>query len=150
MPPPNLKLKRLQAIAKHYNAQLQKPIKLAQKKANLRNDLLTRKVSLYSKTDQLKNMVRRANTKATKLARAKQKAEKKKNNKIVANAGVTSKKKKRIAPVLVSPLAGAGAGASASASGGTIGQKNFKKKMSKMEKAYEKLHGKDANKNLAF
>ena len=138
MPPPQLKLKRLQAIAKSYNAQLQKPIRVAQKKANLRSDLLARKVSLYSKTDQLKNMVRRANSKATKLARAKQKAE------------TNKKKKKRIAPVLVSPLAGAGAGASASASGGTIGQKNFKKKMGKMEKAYETLQGKDANKNLAF
>jgi hypothetical protein len=68
-----------------------------------------------------------------------------------AGAGnVQKKKKKRIKPVLVSPLAPAGAGASASASAGTIGQKNFKKKMSKMKKAYQKLKGKDANKDLAF
>ena len=66
-----------------------------------------------------------------------------------AGAGM-AKKKKRIKPVLVSPLAGAGAGAPASASGGTVGQKNFAKKMSKMKKAYQKLGGKDANKDLAF
>ena len=65
-----------------------------------------------------------------------------------AGAGNENKKKKRIKPVLASPLAGAGA--LASASGGTVGQKNFAKKMSKMQKAYQKLGGKDANEDLAF
>jgi hypothetical protein len=67
-----------------------------------------------------------------------------------AGAGNGNKKKKRIKPVLASPLAGNGAGASASASGGTVGQKNFAKKVMKMDKAYQKLKGKDANKDLAF
>ena len=66
-----------------------------------------------------------------------------------AGAGM-AKKKKRIKPVLASPLGSSGAGALASASGGTVGQKNFAKKMSKMKKAYQKLGGKDANKDLAF
>ena len=67
-----------------------------------------------------------------------------------AGAGNGNKKKKRIKPVLASPLGNSGAGAPASASGGTVGQKNFAKKMSKMKKAYQKLGGKDANKDLAF
>ena len=67
-----------------------------------------------------------------------------------AGAGNGNKKKKRIKPVLASPLGNSGAGALASASGGTVGQKNFAKKMSKMKKAYQKLGGKDANKDLAF
>ena len=67
-----------------------------------------------------------------------------------AGAGNGNKKKKRIKPVLASPLGSSGAGALASASGGTVGQKNFAKKMSKMQKAYQKLGGKDANKDLAF
>lgn len=67
-----------------------------------------------------------------------------------AGAGMNKKKKKRITPVLVSPLASVGAGALPSASGGTVGQKNFKKKISKMNQAYQKLQGKDANKDLAF
>ena len=75
MPPPKLKLKRLQAIAKNYNAKLKKPIRLAQKKANLQSDLLARKVSLYSRTEQLKNIVRRANNKATNYDRVKRRAE---------------------------------------------------------------------------
>ena len=79
MPPPKLKLKRLQAIAKNYNAKLKKPIRLAQKKANLRSDLLARKVSLYSRTEQLKNIVRRANNKATNYDRVKRRAEKAKD-----------------------------------------------------------------------
>ena len=67
-----------------------------------------------------------------------------------AGAGNGNKKKKRIKPVLASPLGSSGAGALASASGGTVGQKNFAKKMSKMKKAYQKLGGKDANEDLAF
>ena len=67
-----------------------------------------------------------------------------------AGAGNENKKKKRIKPVLASPLGSSGAGAIASASGGTVGQKNFAKKMSKMKKAYQKLGGKDANEDLAF
>ena len=74
MPPPKLKLKRLQAIARNYNAKLKKPIRLAQKKANLRSDLLARKVSLYSRTEQLKNMVRRENNKATVYDKVKRRA----------------------------------------------------------------------------
>jgi hypothetical protein len=66
-----------------------------------------------------------------------------------AGAGM-KKKKKRIKPVLVSPLASVGAGALPSASGGTVGQKKFAKKISKMNQAYQKLGGKDANKDLAF
>jgi hypothetical protein len=78
MPPPTLNLKRLQAIARSYNGKLKKPIKVAQKKADLRNELLARNVSLYSKTEQLKNMVRRANNKATNYDRVKRRAEKSK------------------------------------------------------------------------
>ena len=71
MPPPNLNIKRLQAIARNYNGKLKKPIKLAQKKAELRSNLLARNVSLYSKTEQLKRIVRRENNKATNSDRAK-------------------------------------------------------------------------------
>lgn len=68
-----------------------------------------------------------------------------------AGAGLNKKKKKkRITPVLVSPSASVGAGALPSASGGTVGQKKFAKKISKMNQAYQKLQGKDANKDLAF
>ena len=79
MPPPDLNLKRLQAIARGYNGQLKKPIKLAQKKADLRSNLLARNVSLYSKTEQLKRIVRRENNKATNYDRVKRRAEKAKD-----------------------------------------------------------------------
>ena len=79
MPPPVLNLKRLQAIARKYNGKLKKPIKLAQKKAELRSNLLARNVSLYSKTEQLKRMVRRDNNKATNYDRVKRRAEKAKD-----------------------------------------------------------------------
>ena len=79
MPPPDLNLKRLQAIARGYNGQLKKPIKLAQKKADLRSNLLARNVSLYSKTEQLKRIVRRGNNKATNYDRVKRRAEKAKD-----------------------------------------------------------------------
>lgn len=79
MPPPNVNLKRLQAIARNYNGKLKKPIKLAQKKADLRSNLLARNVSLYSKTEQLKRIVRRENNKATNYDRVKRRAEKAKD-----------------------------------------------------------------------
>ena len=79
MPPPDLNLKRLQAIARNYNGKLKKTIKLAQKKAELRSNLLARNVSLYSKTEQLKRMVRRDNNKATNYDRVKRRAEKAKD-----------------------------------------------------------------------
>jgi uncharacterized protein (UPF0218 family) len=74
MPPPNLNLKRLKAVARRYNSKLKKPIKLSQKKDDLRNELRARKVSLYSKTEQLKNMVRRENKKATVYDKVKRRA----------------------------------------------------------------------------
>ena len=74
MPPPNLNLKRLKAVARRYNSKLKKPIKVSQKKADLRNELRARKVSLYSKTEQLKNMVRRENKKATVYDKVKRRA----------------------------------------------------------------------------
>ena len=74
MPPPNLNLKRLKAVARRYNSKLKKPIKVSQKKDDLRNELRARKVSLYSKTEQLKNMVRRENKKATVYDKVKRRA----------------------------------------------------------------------------
>ena len=74
MPPPTLNLKRLKAVARRYNSKLKKPIKVSQKKDDLRNELRARKVSLYSKTEQLKNIVRRENKKATVYDKVKRRA----------------------------------------------------------------------------
>ena len=74
MPPPTLNLKRLKAVARRYNSKLKKTIKVSQKKDDLRNELRARKVSLYSKTEQLKNMVRRENKKATVYDKVKRRA----------------------------------------------------------------------------
>ena len=125
MPPPNVNLKRLQAIARSYNGKLKKPIKLAQKKADLRSNLLARNVSLYSKTEQLKNMVRRANNKAKNYDRAKRRAEKAKkagtgrhlDNVIDRLEKKHGKKQKK------NSLSGAGAGAGASAGAGAVAPK---------------------------
>ena len=63
------------------------------------------------------------------------------------------KKKKRIQPTLISPSTGGSSGGNILGSGGagnSVGQKNFKKKLKKQKKAYEKLKGVDANPEWAF
>jgi hypothetical protein len=63
--------------------------------------------------------------------------------------GAKNKKKKKIKPTLVS-AAGGGSGFGAPSQGGTKAQKKYKKKLSKIEKKYMKLAGKDNNPELAF
>ena len=58
-------------------------------------------------------------------------------------------KKKKIKPTLVSAVGG-GSGFGAPSQGGTKAQKKYKKKLSKIEKKYMKLAGKDNNPELAF
>ena len=76
---PELKLAQLRTIAKRYNSTLKKPIAISQKKAPLKAELKERKVSLESKSKQLKNLVSKPNQKALNFAKAKHSAEKKKS-----------------------------------------------------------------------
>ena len=76
---PELKLAQLRKVARRYNSTLKKPIAVSQRKAPLKAQLKQRKVSLESKSKQLKNLVSKPNQKALKFAKAKQAAERKKS-----------------------------------------------------------------------
>ena len=115
---PELKLAQLRTITRRYNSTLKKPIAISQKKAPLKAELKERKVSLESKSKQLKNLVSKPNQKALNFAKEKHAAEKKKSkgtgrhldsviDKLESKHGKRKKKKK-------SPSGfGAGAGAGA-------------------------------------
>ena len=76
---PELKLAQLRKVARRYNSTLKKPIAVSQRKAPLKAQLKERKVSLESKSTQLKNLVSKPNQKALNFAKAKHKAERKKS-----------------------------------------------------------------------
>ena len=76
---PELKLAQLRTIARRYNSTLKKPIAVSQKKTPLKAQLKERKVSLQSKSTQLKNLVSKPNQKALNFAKAKHSAERKKS-----------------------------------------------------------------------